>query len=875
MKLLKRPVHWVSVAVVAGLLALQGCGGSNGAQNGPQKLEPSDSAQRFLAEANASVARGEFPAALAVPPRSSPQKEQSRAASAPTPDELFAWLEGAFPTLFPRGPSTQALALPGLSFKLRYYSATGSYLAVGDQDGLLYGLGAFTGNQVLTFGALSTFACDVKGGCLDFTPDTDGNLAAGAMRTISMTTYSGTVVSFKSLTPADAIVEVGSTALTSAQLCNDPNLPAGAAHTAALPSTTAASHYESNELSGPYRTYPAGMFVMSVGTDTCGYVEKTTACEAPNEIEVGRESKPGGGNDLLCVVTPYLMNPANPNIATNTPNPACVRDQTLTSTWTDPGLQGVFLRLSWKAVNPSYGVYDWSTLDREFIAAMRHGKTVTVGIEVGGNSIPDWVFKTGSPTTGAARKLLLKDWGTSADSAPNGSCGFDWAVASPSDAAFKTLFKQVLTEMGTHIRADQRKFSALAGVKVTGMGMATLENRLPARCNIAVRNPALGDTGTQGHIITMGSTSLSSPVFDSKYNQTTDPSFARISDTSQCVCNPQVLAAGGYRPSVLRSFYAEVEATLQANFGFKQQVYMNVSDGFPQVGETGRFLGDHLKPAITAISYDAEGLPVYTYGATQTSRAVTSKDIPDSNDVTSWLLDDGRAGVFAGGDLIKAKGFGVQNAGLDQVGFNKSPNAGVRCSQQVGIDTTGVFAGSPSFPIAATAAVDAKTMGCPNVLATKEGISFEKAGGFQIVAGLGSVLEIDAALWNMTLNTNGLFFEAYESNAWRMRKQSAWNAGSVLNPQPAVKTETATTNAVAATAKSSAGWNNLLLTRAKVFSDDPRRNNLFERNPFPTEYSVNIASARGKQRYFFNARACSAYRDRGVPVRVNTLTVAN
>ena len=852
-------------------LFLVGCGGADK----PTQTKQTPEEQLLLTGARHDAARGEFPIQLAQRFQIHTKKEHSRAVSAPLPDELFNWLESVFPTIFVRGSATQSLALPGVSFKLRFYPTTGNYLAVGDQDGLVYGLGSFTGNQVLNFGALSSFTCDVKGGCLDFTADADGNLAAGAIRTISPTTYSGNVVSFKSLTPADAIVEVGSPALTSEQICNDPNLPTSSAHAAALPSPTAASHYENNELSGPYRTYPTGMFVMSVGTDACGYAEKTTACEAPNEMEVGRESRPGGGSDYLCAVTPYLMNPANPNIATSTPNPACVRDQTMNGTWTDPGLQGVFLRLSWKAINPSYGVYDWSALDREFIAAMRHGKTITVGIEVGGNSIPDWVFKTGSPSTGAARKLLLKDWGTSADSAPNSSCGFDWAVASPSDAAFKTLFKQVLSEMGTHIRADQRKFSALAGIKVTGMGMATLENRLPARCNIAVRNPALGDTGTQGHIITMGSTSLSSPVFDSKYSQTTDPSFARINDTSQCVCNPQVLAAGGYRPSVLRTFYAEVEAALQANFGFKQQVYMNVSDGFPQVGDTGRFLGDHLKPAITAISYDAAGLPVYTYGATQTSRAVTSKDIPDTNDITSWLLEDGRSGVFAGGDLIKAKGFGVQNAGLDQIGFSKAPNTGVRCAQQVGIDTTGLFAGSPSFPIAATAAVDAKTMGCPNVLATKEGITYEKAGGFQIVAGLSSVADIDAALWNMTLNTNGLFFEAYESNAWRMRKQSAWNAGSVLNPQPAVKTETATANAAAATAKSSAGWNSLLLTRAKVFSDDPRRNNLFERNPFPTEYSVNIASARGKQRHFFNARACAAYRDRGVPVRVNTLTVAN
>ena len=853
---------------LSGALWLAACGG------GGQGTPSTAGAAQLLEQAQAGAPRGNLTDVLE--PQPSPRNlATARTASPLTPDELFNWLESLFPTIFPPGPVTKPLAGTGISFKVRYYPSTNTYAGVGDQDGHVYGLGPFTGNQLIDFGALSTFACDVKSGCFDFTPDADGNLAAGVFRTSSPSVRAGGTLSFKSLTPADAVVEVGSPTLTGTQLCNDANLPAGGAHAAALPSPTATSHYERNELSGPYRTYPAGMFIMSVGTDTCGYVESASGCTAPNETEVSRQARPGGGNDSLCVVTPYLMNSASPSRPTTTPNPACVRNQVLASTWADPGLQGVFLRLSWKAVNPAQGVYDWTSLDREFIAALRHGKTVTVGLEVGGNSIPDWVFTTGAPGVGAARKLMLKDWGTAPDSAPNANCGFDYAVASPSDAAFKALFKQALTEMASHIRADQRKFSVLTGVKVTGMGMATLENRLPARCNIAVRNPALGDSGTQGHIISMSTTSLSNPVFDSKYNLSTDPTFSRVSDTSQCVCNPQVLAAAGYRPSTLRAFYSEVEALLAAQFGFKQQVFMNVNDGFPQVGETGRFLGDHLKPAITSIGYDAAGQPVYTYGAVQASRASVPTQIPDANDLTAALLDDGRAGVFANGDLIKAKGFGVQNAGLDAIGFSKAPNTGVRCSQQVGIDTAGVFAGSPSFPIASSARVDARTAGCPNLFATQEGITYEKAGGFQIVAGLGSTTEIDAALWNLTLNTNGLFFEEYESNAWNVSKQSAWNAGAAINPQPAVKTETATANGASATAKSSAGWNSLLLARAKAFSELPAHNNLFERNPFATEYAVDIASAPATQRHFFNARACQAYRERGVPVRVNTVSVLN
>ena len=60
---------------------------------------------------------------------------------------------------------------------------------------------------------------------------------------------------------------------------------------------------------------------------------------------------------------------------------------------------------------------------------------------------------------------------------------------------------------------------------------------------------------------------------------------------------------------------------------------------------------------------------------------------------------------------------------------------------------------------------------------------------------------LDAALWNMTLNTNGLSFEAYEKTIWLASKQSALNPAGVWDPQPAVKNEIATQNANAASAR--------------------------------------------------------------------------
>lgn len=845
------------LASAALLSALAGCGGSEG-----------DGASAPAAAVRASHALGAVgqaaPAAAATP--------------SITPGQLFDWAQIQFPTLFPAGPADQALTAGGVAYTLRYYPGTANYLGVGDADGVVYGLGAFSGNVIASFGTLADYTCDVTGRCAVFSPDADGNLGAGPLRAAAVTIKASGDITFQGLGPLDQVIEVNSPGLTSEQLCTAPSLPAGTAHAVPQPWPTPATLYPTNELSGPYRTYPAGVFAMSVGSDDCGYVEKTSACTAPNEIELARQPRPGGGTDYLCVPTRYLMNPARPTLAANDPpqaNPACVPSRTMDATWGDPGIQGLFLRLDWNELNPAHGVYDWSLVDREFAKAVRYGKTVTLGIRVGGNSIPDWVFATGDPALGPARKLRLRDWDTQPGSLPNANCGIEYTAASPSDAAFKALFKKVLAELAMHLRADQRRFSMLGGVKVTGLGMATLENRLPQRCNIALANPALGDTGTQGHIVSLESASLSTPVFEPRYNLAADPAAGRVKDRSLCVCNPQVLQFAGYRPSTVYAFYREVEATLHEQLGHKQKVFMNVTSAFPQVGEGGRFLGDHLAPPIVSMSTNAAGDPVYTFGTVRATRAVVPTDIPDDGEITKMLVADGRAGGFAGGDLTAARGFGVENAALGPIGFTQAPNQGLRCDQQAAIATSGTFAGSAVFPIAATAKVDATTDGCPNWVAAKEGIAYDKAGGFQVVNSLEGAVEIDAALWNLTLNTNGLFFEFYEQDAWIARKQAAWNVGGVLNPAPAVQKETATVNHAAATAKSTAAWNALLLARAAAFSADAAHANPYQANPYPSSYRVAVSSSQPLQRWFFNARACSAWAERGVPVRINQLSVVN
>lgn len=792
--------------------------------------------------------------------------------------QLLDWAQRQFATLFPPGPQNQPLSSGGVDYTLRYYPGTTNYLGVANGSGGVYGYGPFTGNQLTSFGALNDFACDVLQTCTRVTPDADGNLGAGWSRAADFIVSAGTQVFFDGLGPNDSVMEVASAQLSAEQLCTAAELPAGAARAVPSLTPTAGNLYPANEFSGPYRTYPAGLYVLSPASDECGRVERNGACVAPNEVLASAVKRPDGGTDSLCSVTPALMSAINPGQAANNPprpNPACVPGRLLDATWADPAVQGVFLRLSWNDLQPTgYGQYDWTMLDRELAQAVRHGKTVTLGIRVGGNSIPAWVFTTGDPQLGPAKPLVLRDWDTGAGDVPDSNCGIQYVVASPADAAYKALFKKALTDLAAHLRADRRRFNVLAGVKVTGLAQHTLENRLPKRCNIAVRHSALGDTGTQGHIVSLTTRSLSSPVFEPDYVQTSNPAYGRIRDTSLCVCNPQVLAFAGYKPSTVVAFYNEMEATLRAGFGHKQMIYMNLSAGFPRVGEGGRFEGDHLAPPIVGSSTVA-GVTTYRYGTVQPSPALAPADIPLGNDITTMVFEAGRRGDFAPGQADAARQFGVENAALNVVGFSLPQGAGQKCSQQLGIATSGAFTGSAAFPIAANAVVDNNGIGCPNFLAAKEGVAYDKVTGFQVVFGMQGATDIDNSLWNFTLNTNGLFYEYYELDNWSSRKQAASNAGLAYNAAPPVRNEAVVPNHAAATAKSGEAWNALLRARAAAFSADPRHANVYQSDPFPTTYAASVASSPGTVRYLFNSRACKAWAERGVPVRLNRVTIVN
>ncbi len=74
---------------------------------------------------------------------------------------LFGWIEKTYPDLFPTGPRNEQLTAGGMSYTLRYYPPPANNYAGVGADGIVYGLGAFTSNQITSFGPLSSFTCQV------------------------------------------------------------------------------------------------------------------------------------------------------------------------------------------------------------------------------------------------------------------------------------------------------------------------------------------------------------------------------------------------------------------------------------------------------------------------------------------------------------------------------------------------------------------------------------------------------------------------------------------------------------------------------------------------------------------------------------------
>jgi hypothetical protein len=182
-----------------------------------------------------------------------------------------------------------------------------------------------------------------------------------------------------------------------------------------------------------------------------------------------------------------------------------------------------------------------------------------------------------------------------------------------------------------------------------------------------------------------------------------------------CICNPQVFADAGYRPSKLYDFYRRQFALLKREFPGKAISYQLIQDGFPLVNESGGY--------ERADGSSSNGRP-----------------LPDGVEQTETILDLGQREL---GPL-----FVVQHNGLQAYRAD--------CEEP-----TGRRGGRAAFRANRGA-------GCPNRWVLRAGADRKTITGFQTVnpGEISTPGEVDLALKNAWVNSEASFVELYEGPLW-------------------------------------------------------------------------------------------------------------
>jgi hypothetical protein len=277
---------------------------------------------------------------------------------------------------------------------------------------------------------------------------------------------------------------------------------------ASAPSCSAIRAYlpgDPNELTGPMPQAASGIFALSPLEGGSVAKASGTPCATPPAIAAA-------GGQVLC-------------------SGEAAYEATMDSTWQDPSLAGVFIRLLWKDVEPSPSTFDFNVLDREVDKAIKNGKVYSLGIKAGDDGTPSWLFTHG------VTALALQDNGSDDE----GGCGFKMTLGNPTETAYQNFYFDLLRKIAAHLRSRADWYRALAYVKVSGANLISHENRLPKRCSPG------------------------------------------------CPCNTQLFAQHGYRPSKLYAFYQAQSDLLVTEFPGKTMNYALIQAGFPLIDEAGDY----------------------------------------------------------------------------------------------------------------------------------------------------------------------------------------------------------------------------------------------------------------------------------------------
>jgi hypothetical protein len=370
----------------------------------------------------------------------------------------------------------------------------------------------------------------------------------------------------------------------------------------------------------------------------------------------------------------------------------------------------------------------------------------------------------------------------------------------------------MINELATHVASDSRWFQSLAHVKISGANFLSSEARLPKRC---LDNPSDG-------------------VLDviTKTNGLLD----------YCHCNSKIWADAGYTPDGLYEYYRVVENTIYNAFYQRKSLgYQLIQAGFPRVESATNFEGDALQDQFGNFLL----LP----------RGVITDDLKGVVQ-TEAVLREGHEGRFvdpsgAVNAPVAGKLFVPQHSGLGRLPEDDNLPG---CDQAMPVDSATLQA---RFPISPGTPGDGGP-GCPNRWAVDQGTLHSQVMGFQTnnpsPGGVTSPADVESALWNLTINSNGVFIELYEQRVWEISHTLGTGPDAAVLDASRIKLEP---NANPAPySKNLFTWSEELHERRKQLVD-PSNPHLADPFPVYHQHTFSKKIAAPETYYYINPSKCS------------------
>ncbi len=131
-------------------------------------------------------------------------------------------------------------------------------------------------------------------------------------------------------------------------------------------------------------------------------------------------------------------------------------------------VDGVYIRLSWRALERRRGVFNWQGLDAIVDRAVAQGKKISIGVRAGAHS-PMWLYNAGVP------KLTFT---IGHHGGRFGRCQ-EISLPAPWSEEYLKGFARMMDALAKHLRQRQA-YDLVRIVKLTGINQRTEELRLPA-----------------------------------------------------------------------------------------------------------------------------------------------------------------------------------------------------------------------------------------------------------------------------------------------------------------------------------------------------------------------------------------------------------